>query len=185
MSRVSIVRPPVHIDGARVALRRYSSDDALHLHEAIIDSVEHLVPWMPWAALEPLELADREQLIADWSDCWEEGDDFNFGVFEDGTLVGGCGLHRRVGPRGLEIGYWTRTGETGRGIATEAAGCLVDAAFTMPVVEFVMVRHDVANVPSGRVPARLGFRCVEERDDGAATPAEIGVERVWRLDRRD
>jgi ribosomal-protein-serine acetyltransferase len=101
------------------------------------------------------------------------------------ALVGGCGLHRRVGPSGLEIGYWNRAGETGRGIATEAVGCLIEAAFPMPVVEFVEVHHDVANTASGRIPERLGFTLMEEREDDVAAPAEVGIERVWRLDRSD
>jgi ribosomal-protein-serine acetyltransferase len=157
--------------------------DAVDLHEAILESVDHLVPWMPWASFEPLTLSDRQQLIAQWLDRWEHAADFNFGVFEEETLVGGCGLHSRVGPGGLEIGYWTRARETGRGIATEAAGCLVEAAFSMPEVTFVEVHHDVANVASGQIPKRHGFRLIGERDDGAAAPAEVGVERVWRLDR--
>jgi len=178
-------RPSVTIEGARVVVRRYELRDAAQLHEAIVRSIEHLRPWMPWVALEPLELTDREALIGGWITRWEEGEGFNFGVFERGTLVGGCGLNRRVGPAGLEIGYWTRAGETGRGLATEAAGCLVEAAFAMPAVQFVEVHHDVANVASGRIPAHLGFRLIEEREDGPAAPGEAGIERVWRLDRQD
>ena len=95
------------MSGDRLVVRRYAPADATQLHEAILDSLEHLTPWMPWAALEPLDLADREKLIADWKERWQTGEDFNFGVFENGRLVGGCGLHRRIGPGGLEIGYWT------------------------------------------------------------------------------
>ena len=185
MSAVLETCPPTELAGDRIMVRRYELSDAPQLHEAIVQSVVHLVPWMPWAAFEPLELADRERLIAAWLESWADADDFNFGVFEGSGLVGGCGLHRRAGPTGFEIGYWTRAGETGRGVATRAAGCLVEAAFSISAVDFVEVHHDVANVASGRVPAHLGFRLVEEREDGATAPAEIGIERVWRLDRRD
>ena len=140
---------------------------------------------MPWAALEPRALPDREQLIGGWIERWDAAEDFNFGVFEGAALVGGCGLHRRVGPNGLEIGYWTRAGETGRGIATEAARCLVAGAFSMPTVDMVEVHHDVANVASGRVPERSGFVLVAEREDGVDAPGEVGVERIWRLTRLD
>lgn len=177
-------QPPTKTVGKRVVVRRYEMSDAAALHEAIVQSVDHLRRWMPWAAFEPLGLAEREKLIADWLERWDDADDFNFGVFEGSTVVGGCGLHRRVGPMGFEIGYWTRAGETSRGIATEAAGFLVEAAFSIPEVDFVEVHHDVANAAGGRVPAKLGFRLIEEREDGAAAPAEVGVERVWRLERR-
>lgn len=140
---------------------------------------------MPWAGLEPLEPSDRERLIDKWAKQWERGEDFNFGVFRGDVLVGGCGLHKRVEAHGLEIGYWTRASAVGQGVATEAANCLVQAAFSMSGIDFVEVHHDVANAASGRVPERLGFRLVDERADAVAAPAEIGTERVWRLDRAD
>jgi RimJ/RimL family protein N-acetyltransferase len=185
MRLVIVDRPPVEIHGRRVVVRRYCLTDAVALHQAVLDSVEHLVPWMPWAGHEPLALSDRERLIAEWLERWEKGEDFNFGVFEEGLLVGACGLHRRIGPTALELGYWTRAGATGRGIASEAARCLVEAAFSMPGVDHVEVHHDVANIASRRVPERLGFSFVEEREDVVAAPAEVGVEWVWRLDRQD
>jgi RimJ/RimL family protein N-acetyltransferase len=157
--------------------------DAAQLHDAIVESIEHLIPWMPWASLEPLDLSDRQRLIADGLTRWNRGEDFNYGVFESAVLVGGCGLHRRVGPAGLEIGYWTRVSAVRRGVASEAARCLVDGAFSMPDIDFVEVHHDIANVASGRIPERLGFRLVEERWDGIEASAEVGVERIWRLHR--
>jgi ribosomal-protein-serine acetyltransferase len=178
-------RPPVEIQGLRVVVRRYCLADAVELHQAIVDSVEHLAPWMPWAAFEPLELSDRERLITGWLERWEQGEDFNFGVFEEGLLVGGCGLHRRIGPNALELGYWTRAGATGRGVASDTARCLVEGAFSMAGVDYVEVHHDAANVASRRIPERLGFSFVEEREDIVAAPAEVGLDWVWRLDRRD
>ena len=83
--------PPAKTAGKRVLVRRYEMMDAANLHEAIVQSVDHLRPWMPWAALEPLELADREKLIADWLGRWDNADDFNFGIFEGSTVVGDAG----------------------------------------------------------------------------------------------
>ncbi len=71
-----------------------------------------------------------------------------------------------------------------RGAATDAARCLVTAAFEMVGVDFVEIHHDIANVVSGRIPARLGFTLKCEREDGIAAPGEVGVEeRVWRRER--
>ena len=73
------------------------------------------------------------------------GKDFVYGIFDatDGSIVGGTGLHPRIGPGACEIGYWIRKEAVGRGFATEAAAV-------------------VANVQSGRTPSRL--RCRRRRN---------------------
>ena len=180
---MAVVHPPTELRGRRLVVRRYGAPDVPLLHDAIVESVDHLRPWMPWAADEPIELAERERRVAGWAEPWDAGSDYGYGVFDDGLVVGGCGLHRRIGPGGIEIGYWTRVGHTGRGIATEAAGCLVEAALGLPDVEFIEIRHDVANVASGRVPEKLGFALVDEREDGVSAPGDSGIERIWRLTR--
>ena len=54
---------------------------------------------------------------------WTSGSGYEYGIFlPDGALVGGCGLHRRIGPSALEIGYWVHVAHTRRGIATASAG---------------------------------------------------------------
>ena len=88
-----------------------------------------------------------------------------------------------IGPGGQEIGYWVRVGWTGRGYATAAARDLVAMAFAMPAVNHVEIHHDVANVASGRVPAKLGFRHVDDVRSPPEAPGETGVNRHWRLDR--
>jgi ribosomal-protein-serine acetyltransferase len=58
-----------------------------------------------------------------------------------------------VGDGGLEIGYWVHGDWTGRGIATDAAVALTDAALGLPGIDWVEIYHDAANVASGRIPA--------------------------------
>lgn len=157
-----------------IVARPYTVEDAPALHEAILESLEHLRPWMPWAALEPITLEHRTAWLTDAGDA--------IGVFlPDGTCVGGTGLHDRIGEGGLEIGYWVRAGWTGRGIATEAARQMVERAFARPDITHVEIHHDKANVASARVPAKLGFSLVRERPDHR--PRECGISCDWRLDR--
>lgn len=58
-----------------------------------------------------------------------------------------------------------------------------DEAWEAGRVELVEVHHDVANLASGRVPQRLGFRWIEDRPEPVDAPAETGVRRIWRLTR--
>jgi RimJ/RimL family protein N-acetyltransferase len=156
-------------------LRPNGVEDAPALHEAILDSLLHLRPWMPWVAGEPLTLEQR----ADWIRQADE----SIGIFLGGIVVGGTGVHDRIGPTGREIGYWTRAGWTGRGIATEAARAMTERAFALPGVDHVEIHHDKANLASDRVPAKLGFTLVREVPDEIVAPAESGISCEWRLER--
>lgn len=175
---------PAPLPAADLVVRRYDVADAPLLQTAVIESLDHLRPWMPWVAHEPLTLAQRTEMIAGWQPLWDSGDKM-CGMFARGEVVGGCGLHRRIGPGGLEIGYWVRVGRTGRGYATEAARQLTALAFADTAVTHVEIHHDVTNVASGRIPAKLGFRLVGQIRRSPAAPAETGTEHVWRLDRPD
>jgi len=158
-----------------IVARPYTVEDAPALHEAILESLEHLRPWMPWVGLEPLTLEQRRAWLTDTGGA--------NGIFVDDTCVGGTGLHDRIGPGGLEIGYWVRVGWTGRGIATEAARQMVERAFARPDITHVEIHHDKANVASGRVPAKLGFTLVAERPEEITAPGECGISCDWRLQR--
>ena len=176
------MRPPEELRAGDLVVRRYDVDDARALHEAIVESIEHLRPWMSWIAFEPLSLADREVLIADrFAKGWDDGTDFGYGMFRGDRVVGGCGLHRRIADDGLEIGYWVRVGEIGRGVATTTAGALTDAALAIDGITHVEIHHDKANVRSARVPEKLGYALLGERADEIQAPAELGIECVWRI----
>jgi RimJ/RimL family protein N-acetyltransferase len=178
------VRPPESLAAGELVIRRYQASDAPLLHAAIERSVDHLRPWMPWIAAEPLSVEDRERLIVgDFAKGWDDETDFVYGIFLSDEVVGGCGLHRRIAADGIEIGYWIGAGHTGRGLATAVARALCDAAFALDGITHVEIHHDKANAASGRVPGKLGFRLVREVDDHVAAPGETGRSCEWRLDR--
>ncbi len=107
---------------------------------------------MPWVAFEPQTVEQRVALIERWQAEWSGGGDSTLGILCDGRVVGGTGLHRRVGPDGLEIGYWVHVDHVGRGYAQEASAALTDVALSLPGIERVVIRHDAANRRSEGVP---------------------------------
>lgn len=163
-------------------LRRWTVGDAEALGRAVAESVGHLRPWMPWVADEPLPSQRRRALIREWGQHWSQGGDVVLGVFIARRIAGGCGLHRRIGPHGLEIGYWTHPAFLRQGVATAAAGVLTEAALALPDITHVEIHHDKANHASAGVPRRLGYRLLEEVPDGAGAPDELGIECRWRMD---
>jgi RimJ/RimL family protein N-acetyltransferase len=87
----------------------------------------------------------------------------------------------RIGPGGLEIGYWVHRAYTRRGLATAASAALVEQAFLLPGVDRVEIVHDELNVASGKIPRKLGFTEIERRPLDPPSPggSDIGV--AWRL----
>jgi RimJ/RimL family protein N-acetyltransferase len=173
--------PPgeVLLDG--FVLRRYSLGDAPALAAAVGESLEHLRPFMPWVALEPTTLAEREELLRRWDDDWANGRQYSYGMFRRDRVVGGAGLMRRIAANGLEIGYWVHPAFTGRGFATRAARALTIIGLSLPGVSHIEIHHDKANVASGRVPLRLGFEMVGDKRVKPAAPGESGLSCVWRV----
>jgi ribosomal-protein-serine acetyltransferase len=178
------VRLPERIEGDGVLLRRWRVEDAPAQHRAVLESLEHLRPWMPWIASEPLPLAEREELIAAWEREWAAGGDVYLAILVGEDVAGSAGLHRRIGPGGVEIGYWLHPGFTGRGHATAAARALTAAALAVDGIDRVEIRHDHANVASRAVPVRLGFTLAGEAPNPERAPADTGVDCIWRMTRQ-
>jgi RimJ/RimL family protein N-acetyltransferase len=178
----SPVRLPGEVVGARVVLRRWTVGDVPALAAAITRNIEHLRPWMPWVAHEPLLDSDRVALFDTWERSYLDGGDVVYGVFLDGLPIGGCGLHKRRGPHGLEIGYWIDKDHTNQGIATEVARALTSAALSVPGITFVEIHHDKANIASSRVPEKLGYSFLGETQDEITSPGEDGIDCGWRME---
>lgn len=178
------MRLPERVEGDGVLLRRWRIDDSNALEQAIDESAEHLRPWMPWMARSPMPPEQRRAMLAEWEREWLDGGDVRFAVFVEDQVAGSCGLHRRRGPDVLEIGYWIHPAFLRRGLATTAARLLTDAAFTVPGIARVEIRHDKANVASEGVPRRLGYEFAgEQASDQPAAPADVGVDYVWSVER--
>jgi len=171
------------LKGPRLTLRPWEPRDVDALAAAVTASLEHLRPWMPWAAHEPMARDERLALIERWSREQAWGGDQYFGAFVDGSVVGGCGWHRRIGPGGLELGYWVHVDHAGHGYAAEMVSLLTPGAFAQPDIDRVEIHTDEANVASSRIPERLRFRLVSAEPHELTAPGERGIECIWQLTR--
>jgi RimJ/RimL family protein N-acetyltransferase len=114
---------------------------------------------VPWAHEEPKGVDERIQLLRTFRGQFDSGTDFFYGIFtsSENEVLGGTGLHTRLGDEGFTIGYWIRSSATRRGLATEATAALTRAAFTLCGVDRVEIHIDPANAKSVRIPEKLGF----------------------------
>ena len=149
----------IEVDGGPV-IRCWDPRDAPLLKEAVDSSLEHLRAWMPWAYHEPQELDAKAALLRQFRGNFDLGQDFVFGIFsaDETRVLGGTGLHTRVGEGAFEIGYWVRADAVRQGIATTVAGALTRVGIELGGADRIEIRVDVDNEVSCRIPRRLGYR---------------------------
>jgi RimJ/RimL family protein N-acetyltransferase len=151
---------PARIETERLVLRRWEPADAPLLKDAVDSSLEELRAWMDWAPAEPEAVEDIENRLMDFRDAFDEGENAIMGAFaaDETRVLGGTGLHERVGPFGLEIGYWIRADALRRGYATELAAVLTRVGIEVCGADRIEIRIDPGNEPSLGIPRKLGFR---------------------------
>jgi len=151
--------PAYRIQTPRLVLRCWQPADAPLLADAVTASLDHLRPWLPWAQAEPEELETRVQRLREFRAKFDTDQDYVYAIFspDEREVVGGTGLHTRVGQGALEIGYWISVRHAGRGYATEAAAALTRAGFEIHGVERMEIRCDPRNERSASVPRKLGY----------------------------
>jgi RimJ/RimL family protein N-acetyltransferase len=165
---------PYRIETERLAIRCYEPADAGLLKEAIDSSLEHLREFMPWAHDEPQTLEEKTALLKGFRAEFDRGENFIYAIFsrDEAELLGGTGLHPRIGPGGLEIGYWIRASATRQGLATESSAALTRVGFEVCVADRIEIRIEPGNTASFGIPRKLGF--VEEATLRRRLPAREG-----------
>ena len=150
---------PYSFETERLTIRGSLPGDGRLVHEAVVETQEELVKWMPWAVEVPDEA---------WYEVWARNKqieylarkDLQMNLFLKGsqTFVGGGGLHRinwEV-PK-FEIGYWVRTSYGRQGYITEFVNGVTDFAFDTFGAKRVEIRCDSLNERSAAVARRAGY----------------------------
>jgi ribosomal-protein-serine acetyltransferase len=170
------MEPPQMVEAGRLVLKRWDPAWAEQSTAAVLESLPELKPFLPWATDDYTVEASRgfmEMSVANWA----EGTAFNYAIFSaSGGFLGGIGMMTRMGPGVLELGYWLRTSQTGRGYMTEAVEALTRVAFSLPGIERVAIRHDVSNAASAAVAVKAGFVEVTRIERAPNAPGETGTD---------
>jgi ribosomal-protein-serine acetyltransferase len=144
-------------------IRPLVESHAAELHTAVRASLAELSAWLPWCT-EDYNFADSEQFLSRGKLNWDSGIEYEFGVFNlaTGDLLGVVGIHGiRRAENCANIGYWTRTGSTGQGVATLAVRAASIFGFQKLGLACIEILVQPTNHASRRVAEKLGA-CFEE-----------------------
>jgi RimJ/RimL family protein N-acetyltransferase len=171
------------IQTPRLVIRCWHPDDALMLKNAVDESRDHLKPWMPWAHGEPEPVEIVQMRTQNFRASFQQGIDFVFGIFNlaEDKVLGGTGLHTRVGPSAREIGYWIHAHHIGKGLATEVCEALMRVAFEIEEVGKMEIQCDPKNTASAAIPKKLKYRHVSTTERKSPDyPGQMGM--TWVIE---
>lgn len=144
----------------RLVLRPFRKRDATAIHAAVLDSLDELSKWLPWAA-DDYNRNVSQQFVRDSIAAWNEARAFDFAIRtrdDRDTHIGNVSAWWTSKPNlSGEIGYWVRSDTSSRGICTEATARLLQVAFEELGMHRVTLRIAVGNRASERVAEKLGF----------------------------
>ena len=176
-----LIEIPEVIETGRLVLRAPKPDDAVEMNRAVVESLEELKPWMPWANPMPsLEETEHYCRRSAARFLLREALDFRIHLKTNHGFVGNIALQNIEWKMpSFEIGYWIRTSTSGNGYMTEAVIALAALAFNQLRAVRVEIKMDDKNVKSIGVAERAGFelegiiRHSERRLDGTLRDARI------------
>jgi RimJ/RimL family protein N-acetyltransferase len=136
---------------AGIVLRPYAVADAPRLCEAARESVEELMPWMPWCHPN-YSLEDAQGWLEAQVKEFQAGTAFEFAITSpDGHYLGGCGVNQigTLNRRG-NIGYWVRSTAAGHGVAA-----IVKLAYQWAMENTNLIRLEILTAVGNRASLRV------------------------------
>lgn len=151
---------PHSFETERLWIRLPLPGDGELVYEAMLETMDQLKQWMPWAQTPPSR--EKTEISVRQAHCkFLETTDLRFHLYDKQTkaFIGSSGLHRIDWsvPK-FEIGYWCRKSYMGQGYITEAVRGLTVFAFEILKANRVEIRCDQRNVRSRKVAERLGYK---------------------------
>ncbi|EKD72025.1 MAG: GCN5-related N-acetyltransferase [uncultured bacterium] len=155
---------PMPIETPRLLLRPPQLGDGRVVNEAIIESLDELKKFMPWAMQKPspdeTEIFVR-QAAANWLLKKNEEPYLPLFIFDkiSNQFIGSTGYHHfDWDVPSIEIGYWIRTSQARKGLMTEAVNALTQYAFKQLSVKCITITCDINNIRSKKIPEKLNYR---------------------------
>jgi RimJ/RimL family protein N-acetyltransferase len=153
---------PDVIHSERITLRAPRPGDGRKVFEATVQSLDALREFpasLPWALEAPSEELSESFCRSGASSFLARRDFPLLFLLRDTETVIGCGgLHNpRWAVGAFEIGWWGRTGFTGRGLMTEAITTVLAFAFNSLKANRVEALSDDLNERSWRLCERVGM----------------------------
>lgn len=148
----------IELTSEALSLRPFCLDDAEAVCKAVIESLDDLLPWLPWCHPQ-YTIADTRTFLEGRAAAYENEGEYAFAIVQRAgdRFVGACGINQidEANAR-ANLGYWMRSSATRRGYATQATLILARWAFQSLGLERIEIVVAVGNTASHRVATKAG-----------------------------
>ena len=154
---------PMPIITDRCILRPTQIEDGKMMHEAVLESFSELHYFMHWAKEKPsLPESEAHAILAAENWLLKKNDEPYLALIVLDKItrkfIGAASYHHyNWGIPSVEIGYWIRASESGKGLMTEVITAMTQYAFKQLSVQRIAITCDPDNIKSKNIPERLGY----------------------------
>lgn len=141
-----------------VTIRRYRGDDVPLLFAAARESINEMFAWAPWCHPN-YTVEESQSFVLSSETAWNQKTEFAFAIFDvsTGLFLGGVGLNQINHKNNFaNLGYWVRSSQTRRGVATAATLLAAEFGFQDLRLNRIEILTAIGNVVSQRVAEKAG-----------------------------
>lgn len=144
------------LQSERLTLRRFNINDAQAMFDnwASSPKVTEYLSWEPHESIE-----ETKRILEEWTNNYNNLNTYHWAIVYQDNVIGSIGPVR-MSERNhhCEIGYCIGDNYWNIGLMTEALRCVLKYLFEEINFHYIMARHDVNNMASGRVMEKSGMK---------------------------
>lgn len=141
-----------------ITIRKFRQEDAHGFHQAILESVAHVSPWLGWCTAD-YSLVQATEWATTAAQLWEQKAEYRF-VIQDAQsqmILGSVGLNQIVHQHKVaNLGYWVRKSAIGKGVCTNATRQVIQYAFEHLDLKRIEIHALPENQASNAVALKVG-----------------------------
>ena len=141
-------------------IRPFRAADIDAVYQAVRESITELSSWMAWCHPEYSKEETAAYILAS-GEAWRNEEEFGFGIFDAETcaFLGSVGLNQiNRAYQMANLGYWVRTSQAGRGVASTAARRVAQFGLEELNLQRIEIVVGIENRASQRAAEKTGAR---------------------------
>ena len=148
----------IELTDGDIIIRTCRLEDAAVICEGVRETMGEMLKWAPWCHPD-YSISDCTSWLSSRSQMWSEGIEYDFVIFDakDNTFLGGCAIDQINRKHNFaNLGYWVRSRQAGKGIATAAVRLISRLGFETLGFTRLEIVVAVQNRASQRVAEKVG-----------------------------